>query len=168
MAFLSNLKSTVFLWVLVLSACGNTQKSSKYSGANELGNTVLEEKKSIIVGANRSGEYLGFLEGKKVGIVANQTSVIFKNHKDNTHLVDSLLSLKIDIKKVFAPEHGFRGKADAGEKVKDGLDTKTGLPLISLYGKNRKPSKEMLEGLDIVVFDIQDVGVRFYTYIATL
>lgn len=133
-----------------------------------MGNTVLEEKKSIIVGANRSGEYLGLLEGKKVGIVANQTSVIFKNHKDHTHLVDSLLSLKIDIKKVFAPEHGFRGKADAGEKVKDGLDTKTGLPLISLYGKNRKPSKEMLKGLDIVVFDIQDVGVRFYTYIATL
>ncbi len=85
-----------------------------------------------------------------------------------THLIDSLLSLDIHIKTVFAPEHGFRGEADAGEKVKDGLDTQTGLPLISLYGKNRKPSAEQLKNLDVVLFDIQDVGVRFYTYIATL
>jgi uncharacterized protein YbbC (DUF1343 family) len=83
-------------------------------------------------------------------------------------LVDSLLSRAINIKKVFAPEHGFRGQADAGEVVKDGLDTRTGLPIISLYGKNRKPSDEQLEGLDLVIFDIQDVGVRFYTYISTL
>ena len=110
-----------------------------------------------------------------MGIVANQTSVIFKETRSNkketreySHLVDSLLSLHVDIIKVFAPEHGFRGQADAGEKVKDGLDTKTGLPLISLYGKNRKPSKELLQDLDVVLFDIQDVGVRFYTYIATL
>ncbi len=168
MAFLSNFKSTVFLWVLVISACGNTQKSSKNTEADKNGNTVLEEQKTIIVGANRTQEYLGLLKEKKVGIVANQTSVIFKNDKNHTHLVDSLLSLNIDIKKVFAPEHGFRGQADAGEKVKDGLDTKTGLPLISLYGKNRKPSKELLQDLDVVLFDIQDVGVRFYTYIATL
>jgi uncharacterized protein YbbC (DUF1343 family) len=107
------------------------------------------------------------LKGKKVGVVANQTSVIFKKN-GQTHLVDSLISLHIDIKKVFAPEHGFRGQADAGEKVQDGFDTKTGLPLISLYGKNRKPSKEQLQDLDVVLFDIQDVGVRFYTYIATL
>jgi uncharacterized protein YbbC (DUF1343 family) len=82
--------------------------------------------------------------------------------------VDSLVSLGVDVKKVFAPEHGFRGNADAGEHVKDGVDAKTGVPLISLYGKNRKPSKEQLEELDVVVFDIQDVGVRFYTFIATL
>lgn len=168
MAFLSNFKSTVFLWVLVMSACGNTEKSSKNTEAEKTGNTVLEEQKAIIVGANRTQEYLELLKGKKVGIVANQTSVIFKNNKNHTHIVDSLLSLNIDIKKVFAPEHGFRGQADAGEKVKDGLDTKTGLPLISLYGKNRKPSKELLQDLDVVLFDIQDVGVRFYTYIATL
>ena len=168
MAFLSNFKSTVFLSVLVISACGNTQKSSKNTEANKMGNTALEEQKAIIVGANRTQEYLGLLKEKKVGIVANQTSVIFKNDKNYTHLVDSLLSLNINITKVFAPEHGFRGQADAGEKVKDGLDTKTGLPLISLYGKNRKPSKALLQDLDVVLFDIQDVGVRFYTYIATL
>ena len=168
MAFLSNFKSTVFLWVLVMSACGNTQKSSKNTAADKIGNTAIQEQKAITVGANRTQAYLGLLKDKKVGIVANQTSVIFKNNKNHTHIVDSLLSLNIAIKKVFAPEHGFRGQADAGEKVKDGLDTKTGLPLISLYGKNRKPSKELLQDLDVVLFDIQDVGVRFYTYIATL
>lgn len=168
MAFLSSFKSTVFLWVLVMSACGNTENSSKNTEADKIGKTVLEEQIAIIIGANRTKEYLGLLKEKKVGIVANQTSVIFKNNKNHTHIVDSLLSLNIDIKKVFAPEHGFRGQADAGEKVKDGMDTKTGLPLISLYGKNRKPSKELLQDLDVVLFDIQDVGVRFYTYIATL
>jgi len=168
MAFLSSFKSTVFLWFLVMSACGNTQKSFKNTPAHNIGNTEQEGQDAIIVGANRTQEYLGLLKEKKVGIVANQTSVIFKNNKNHTHLVDSLLSLNIDIKKVFAPEHGFRGQADAGEKIKDGLDTKTGLHLISLYGKNRKPSKELLQDLDVVLFDIQDVGVRFYTYIATL
>lgn len=119
------------------------------------------------MGANRTQEYAPKLDGKNVGVVANHTSVIFRN-SGHTHLVDSLVSLKIGVKKVFAPEHGFRGRADAGELVEDGLDKKTGLPIVSLYGKNKKPSKEQIEGLDIVVFDIQDVGVRFYTYIATL
>ena len=114
MAFLSSFKSTVFLWVLVMSACGNTEKSAKNTEANKIGNTVLEEQIAIIVGANRTQEYLGLLKEKKVGIVANQTSVIFKKNKNHTHIVDSLLSLNIDIKKVFAPEHGFRGQADAG------------------------------------------------------
>ncbi len=124
----------------------------------------------VIVAANRTASYLPLLNGKKIGVVANQTSVIFKETETPTytHLVDSLLALEVDIQKVFAPEHGFRGKADAGEHVKDGVDTRTGLPIISLYGKNRKPGKEQLEGLDLVLFDIQDVGVRFYTYIATL
>lgn len=122
---------------------------------------------SLIMAANRTQEYLPLLKNKKVAVVGNQTSVIFKK-EGHIHLVDSLLSLQIDVKKVFAPEHGFRGEADAGEAVKDGLDTKTGLPLISLYGKNKKPSDEQLQGLDVVLFDIQDVGVRFYTYIATL
>lgn len=125
----------------------------------------------IVVGANRTQTYLPYLQGKRVAIVANQTSVIFKknnHHQGHTHLVDSLLSLGVHIKKVFAPEHGFRGQADAGEAVTDGLDPKTGLPIISLYGKNKKPSTESLEDIDLVLFDIQDVGVRFYTYIATL
>jgi len=144
-------------------ACGQPQKKP----------TVDSEKvetlapKEIIVAANRMEEYLPFLKDKKVGIVANQTSVIFKNG-GHTHLVDSLLALNIRIERVFAPEHGFRGKADAGEKVDDGIDLKTGLLITSLHGKDRKPALEHLQGLDIVVFDIQDVGVRFYTYIATL
>lgn len=131
--------------------------------------------KEIIVGANQTETYLHLLKGKRVGIVANQTSVIFLetgNRKEVpiefTHIVDSLLKHHINIKKVFSPEHGFRGTADAGENVKDGIDTKTQLPIFSLHGKHKKPTKEQLEDLDIVVFDIQDVGVRFYTYISTL
>ncbi len=118
----------------------------------------------INTGANQTEKYLSLLQGKKVAIVANQTSVI-----QNTHLVDSLIALGIDVKKVFAPEHGFRGTADAGEKVADGKDKKTGISILSLYGrKNRKPSPEKLANIDIVIFDIQDVGARFYTYISTM
>jgi uncharacterized protein YbbC (DUF1343 family) len=126
----------------------------------------------IETAAARTGLYVNLLKGKNIAVVANQTSVIFKElykkKQEARHLVDSLLTLGIEVKKVFAPEHGFRGKADAGEVVKDGFDTKTGLQIISLYGKNKKPSATQLKGIDIVVFDIQDVGVRFYTYISSL
>jgi uncharacterized protein YbbC (DUF1343 family) len=127
----------------------------------------------IKTGAERTGLYLDVLKGKNIAVVANQTSVLEKRNEQKeerefVHLVDSLLSLGINVKKVFAPEHGFRGKADAGEVVKDGFDTKTGLPIISLYGKNKKPSTEQLKNIDVVVFDIQDVGARFYTYISSL
>ncbi len=129
-------------------------------------------EKEIVVAANRTAAYVPLLKGKKVGIVANQTSVIFldngSKNQQTRHLVDSLLTLNVDIQKVFAPEHGFRGRADAGEHVQDGMDKKTGLPIISLYGKHKKPTQDQLKGLDIVLFDIQDVGVRFYTYSATL
>ncbi|MBO0343328.1 MAG: DUF1343 domain-containing protein [Bacteroidota bacterium] len=162
MPILSRFKSTVLLLFLVFSACKGQQK--EIISASDAKTEVFAP---IKVAANRTEVYLPLLQGKKVGIVANPTSVIFKG-KGHTHLVDSLLSLGVDIKKVFAPEHGFRGKADAGEHVKDGVDTQTGLPIISLYGKNRKPSQEQLSGLDVVVFDIQDVGVRFYTFIASL
>lgn len=164
-----NIKNTLFLFVLVLISCGNFSQTEQ--GSNK--QVFVEKSKEvtqnaeIIVGANQTLQYLPILKGKRVGIVANQTSVIFKG-KDYTHLVDSLLSLKVDVVKVFAPEHGFRGTADAGEIVKDGIDTKTGLPIISLYGKNKKPSKEQLGNIDIVIFDIQDVGARFYTYISSL
>jgi len=124
----------------------------------------------IKVAAAQTERYVKLLKGKNIAVVANQTSVIelrIKNQEPR-HLVDSLLSLGISVKKVFAPEHGFRGKADAGEVVKDGFDTKTGLPIISLYGKNKKPSATQLLGIDLVVFDIQDVGARFYTYISSL
>jgi uncharacterized protein YbbC (DUF1343 family) len=131
--------------------------------------------KSTIIktGAERTSLYLGLLKGKNVAVVANQTSILEKSNikkekSEFVHLVDSLLSLGINVKKVFAPEHGFRGKADAGEVVKDGFDTKTGLSIISLYGKNKKPSAKQLKDIDVVVFDIQDVGARFYTYISSL
>ena len=121
----------------------------------------------IQTGADQIGSYLPKLKGKKIAIVANQTSVIY-DRKKTTHLVDSLVSLDLNIKKVFAPEHGFRGKADAGESIEDGVDIKTKLPIISLYGKNKKPTKDQLKGINLVIFDIQDVGARFYTYISTL
>ncbi len=167
MPFLSSFKSTVFIWFLTLTSCGSEAKTEKTQEVNAQVSEETFQPKPVIVSANRMERYLPELKNKRVGVVANQTSVIFK--KDGfTHLVDSLLSLNIDIKKVFAPEHGFRGKADAGEKVKDDVDTRTGLSLISLHGKTRKPSAEQLQDLDILLFDIQDVGVRFYTYIATL
>lgn len=118
----------------------------------------------IKTGAENLDAYISVLKGKKVAIVANQTSIV-----GNTHTVDTLLSLGIDLVKVFAPEHGFRGVADAGEKVDDEKDSKTGLPILSLYGKsNRKPSVDKLKDVDVVLFDLQDVGVRFYTYISTM
>jgi uncharacterized protein YbbC (DUF1343 family) len=188
-------KNTVLLFVLVAVSCGNQRKIEEGSlkleeqSSNEILNEVKDDK-SIVVGANRTQVYLPVLQGKQVGIVANQTSVIFKKEilvKLETpkslsgqyepfeidtvlkqHLVDSLLSLNINIKKVFSPEHGFRGTADAGELVKDGKDTKTGLEIFSLHGKHKKPTKAQLADIDIMVFDIQDVGVRFYTYISTL
>lgn len=114
--------------------------------------------------ADRPELYLKLLKNKNIAIVANQTSLL----ADKTHLVDFLVKNNIKIKEIFAPEHGFRGNADAGEHVKNGIDTKTGLPIVSLYGDNKKPKTEQLKGVDLILFDIQDVGVRFYTYISTL
>jgi uncharacterized protein YbbC (DUF1343 family) len=118
---------------------------------------------ALLTGATQTAAYLPMLKGKKVGLVVNQTSMI-----GNVHLLDTLLATGVEVKKIYAPEHGFRGTADAGEKIKDGMDTKTGLPVVSLYGSNKKPTADNLKGIDIIVFDIQDVGVRFYTYISTL
>lgn len=122
-----------------------------------------EKIPNLQFGNARMDLYLDSLRGKRVAIVANQSSSI-----NNTHLVDTLLSLGIAIQKVFAPEHGFRGTADAGEKVWSHKDPITGLPIVSLYGNNKKPRADQLFDVDIVLFDIQDVGVRFYTYISTL
>ena len=105
------------------------------------------------------------LKDKQVGLVINQTSILEKQQK---HLLDALVEKGIQVKKVFAPEHGFRGTADAGEEVKDSRDLKTGVPIVSIYGKHKKPTAEQLNGLDVIVFDIQDVGARFYTYISTM
>jgi hypothetical protein len=117
----------------------------------------------IITGAEQTYLYLNKLKGKKVAIVANPTSII-----GHTHLVDSLFSLKINIKKIFAPEHGFRGEAANGDHIDNSIDPKTNVPIVSLYGKNIKPSKKDLKNIDVVIFDIQDVGVRFYTFLTTL
>lgn len=117
----------------------------------------------LLTGAERTTEYLPLLKGKNIGLVVNQTSMI-----NSIHLVDSLINLGLNVKKIFAPEHGFRGGADAGEKISDSKDPKTGLPIISIYGTKKAPDKADLEGIDLLIFDIQDVGTRFYTYISTL
>ena len=117
----------------------------------------------LVLGAEKINEIINCINNKNVAIVANQTSVV-----KNTHLVDTLTSLNQNIMLIFSPEHGFRGEADAGENIKDGVDTKTGIPILSLHGKHKKPTKESLENIDIIIFDIQDVGARFYTYISTL
>jgi uncharacterized protein YbbC (DUF1343 family) len=118
---------------------------------------------SPILGIERTSLYIDSLRNKRIAVVANQTSMI-----NGVHLVDTLLALQINVIKVFAPEHGFRGDVDAGQHVNHSTDAKTGLPLISLYGSNKKPSLDQMQDVDIVIYDIQDVGVRFYTYISTL
>lgn len=117
----------------------------------------------LLTGADRTDVYLPLLKGKRVGMLVNQTSVI-----GSSHLVDSLLKLDVKIVKIFSPEHGFRGEADAGEKLGNTVDKKTGLPIVSLYGKHRKPDAKDLADVDLLIFDLQDVGVRFYTYISSL
>lgn len=127
---------------------------------------VSEASKDAVIwtGADRINDIQQLVAGKRVAILGNQTSVL----RNGTHLVDTLLSRNIHIAKIFTPEHGFRGTADAGAKVKDGKDVKTGLSIISLYGNNKKPTSEQLQGVDMVIYDLQDVGVRFYTYISSL
>ncbi|MEO1054411.1 MAG: DUF1343 domain-containing protein [Bacteroidota bacterium] len=147
-----NIKPLILLAAILLS-CQDT------SGERE-SNPI---EKSIVVGAERMDLYLTDLKDKRIALVVNQTSMV----KD-VHLVDTLLSRGIDIVKVFSPEHGFRGTADAGEAVSSGIDPTTKLPLVSLYGKNKKPTAEQLSDVDVVIFDIQDVGTRFYTYISTM
>ncbi|WP_333662524.1 DUF1343 domain-containing protein [Chishuiella changwenlii] len=121
----------------------------------------------IIVGAENTKAYLKLLKNKKVGLISNQTGIVKEGNK-TIHTLDLLLQNNINVVKLFSPEHGFRGNADAGAKVKSGVDDKTGLPIISLYGDNKKPKTNQIADLDILVFDMQDVGARFYTYISTL
>ena len=142
-------KSTFLFWLTMISfTSGSCQKEITISAAN-------------------IDAYIPLLKQKKVGIVAHQASVI-SSAKNTIHLIDLLRKKNISIQKIFAPEHGFRGTVDAGEKVGNQIDSKTQLPIISLYGKNRKPNKEQLKGIEVMVFDLQDVGVRFYTYLSTL
>lgn len=122
-------------------------------------------KGEVITGAEQMSQYLPLLKGKRVGMVVNHTSIVGPKQ---THLLDSLLKLDVNVVKVFAPEHGFRGNADAGETVKNGKDSQTGTPIVSLYGDNKKPTAAQMKDIDIILFDIQDVGARFYTYISTM
>ena len=166
-------KSTFLFVLIAMVSCGNNLDTKQTSSKEEELSTDNAAAKPIVVGADRTEEYLPLLKGKRVGVVGNQTSIIGTSTETNieaqpVHLVDSLVSLGVEIVKVFAPEHGFRGTADAGEVIKDGVDVKTGLPILSLYGDNKKPSAEQLEGIEVMIFDIQDVGTRFYTYISTL
>ena len=152
------IKNTIILFVLT-TICFTNESESQTQDPRNLG--------PIILGAQQTERYLPILKNKNIGIVANQTTVIFKT-EGYTHLIDSLLSLNIKIKKAFAPEHGFRGTADAGEYIKDGVDTGSGIPIASLYGSNKIPNAAILSNLDIIIFDVQDVGARYYTFLSTL
>lgn len=158
--------AALILLVLPLK-CGEVPTAStnieeELSSINDAQLDEVEDLK-VVLGAERSELYLPQLEGRNVALLVNQTSM-----KNGEHLADFLVSKDIQVVKIFAPEHGFRGEADAGEKVKDGRDVKTGIPIKSLYGKTKKPSAADLANIDIVVFDIQDVGARFYTYISSM
>lgn len=143
-----------FAFILVLSV---------FLNRNDLPKETITVAAPIKTGAEQTGKYLPYLQGKRVAILANQTTIIGK-----THLVDSLKKLGVNIVKVFGPEHGFRGKASAGDEVYDEIDVATGIPIISLYGAKNKPTKEDLADVDIIIYDLQDVGVRFYTNINAL
>ena len=124
----------------------------------------LLDAKDAVVGATRLEMYLPLLENKTIGVVGNQTSIM----DNGTHLIDTLLCYDVNIVKIFTPEHGFRGTADEGATIASGIDEKTGIAIVSLYGKNKKPTSEQLQNIDILLFDLQDVGCRFYTYISTM
>ncbi|HSR60973.1 MAG TPA: DUF1343 domain-containing protein, partial [Robiginitalea sp.] len=156
---LAAFKNTLFVVFLGLLACGSSTGQKP---------DPVAQAETLRVGANRTEAYFPLLRARRFALVANGTSVIFRGDGSYVHLADSLMASGLRPVQVFTPEHGFRGMADAGEEVSDTVDRATGLQLVSLYGANRKPQPEQLQGLDLVVFDIQDLGVRFYTYIATL
>ncbi len=159
---------SIFLLIVMCScqvACTSQSDSDQnHDGISEKSQQfVILTEADVLTGAERLDTYFPLIENKKIGLVVNQTSVV-----DKTHLVDTLLALNVDIKNIFAPEHGFRGEADAGSHIEDGVDEKTGIHLTSLYGSTRKPEAEIMKELDYLIFDIQDVGVRFYTFLSTL
>ena len=182
-------KNTLLFIVLFTISCGNSVKpvAEKVENRTQIvKKSNSNEPSEIITGAENTAAYLPLLKGKKIGIVTNQTGIYSYKKLEITYvqdprqepnptiknkeisIVDYLIGQEMNVIKIFAPEHGFRGTADAGELVKDGKDGKTGLPIISLYGDNKKPKAEQLAGIDVLVFDLQDVGARFYTYISSL
>lgn len=186
-------KNTVLFLVLLMVSCSGVKSNSQ---TNKSSASITSESNALLLtGAENTRAYLPLLKGKKVGIITNPSGLLFASNAENDTLangkiitvhtfykrdevggfqkysksiVDFLLESNINVQKIYAPEHGFRGTADAGEHIIDGKDTKTGLPIISLYGNNKKPKPEQLAGIDIMVFDLQDVGARFYTYISSL
>jgi uncharacterized protein YbbC (DUF1343 family) len=157
--------SLSFIFLTIIStSCSARKTDAKKNVKSDLEIAEDNPKTEIKTGADNYNNYLPILKDKKIGIVTNQTGIL----SNKMHLVDFLLKENIAIQKIFAPEHGFRGTADAGEHVVDGKDSKTGLSIISLYGDNKKPKPEQFAGIDIMVFDLQDVGARFYTYISSL
>ena len=158
---------TSIISILILSiSCGSSKKAVPHVKPSNDNVTLTSTSTDVTfkTGAENFESYLPLLKEKRVGIVTNQTGILSKEK----HLVDFLIEQNINLQKIYAPEHGFRGTADAGELIVDGKDTKTNLPIISLYGNNKKPKPEQLEGIDILIFDLQDVGARFYTYISSL
>lgn len=151
--------------LLILVGCGSTKnKVSTNTNITPRPTSTALKEGTLKTGAENHTTYLPLLANKRVGIVTNPTGIV----ENKKHLVDFLLEKQINLLKIYAPEHGFRGIADAGEMIKDGKDSKTNLPIISLYGNNKKPKPEQLADIDVMIFDIQDVGARFYTYISTL
>lgn len=152
----------VLFFVFLLFSCqSHPERSDHHSNNNAL---VENEDSSLVLGAERIEELIEIIGDRAVAVVGNQTSIL----GNATHLVDTLLRRDVQLIKVFSPEHGFRGKGSAGQKINDSKDEMTGLPIVSLYGDHKKPTKEDLANIELVIFDIQDVGVRFYTYISTL
>lgn len=152
----------VLFFVFLLFSCQSHPERSDHHSNN---NTLVEnEDSSLVLGAERIEELIEIIGDRAVAVVGNQTSIL----GNATHLVDTLLRRDVQLIKVFSPEHGFRGKGSAGQKINDSKDEMTGLPIVSLYGDHKKPTKEDLANIELVIFDIQDVGVRFYTYISTL
>ena len=157
--------SFCFIFFIIISiSCSARKREVKENKKSVIEKSNDNLKTEIKTGADNYSTYLPILKDKKIGIVTNQTGIL----SNKMHVVDFLLEKNITIQKIFAPEHGFRGTADAGEHVVDGKDSKTGLSIISLYGDNKKPKPDQLAGIDIIVFDLQDVGARFYTYISSL
>lgn len=181
----------IFVLTVILLSCSssiNKKQGLDQSKSKDSALIITEDTKeaalpdkatkihSIKTGADNYESYLPIIKDKKIGVVTNQSGIVLieesptshTNTKKQIHLVDFLLDKKINVRKIFAPEHGFRGTGDAGEHIVDGTDIKTGLPIISLYGNNKKPKTKQLAGLDVLIFDLQDVGARFYTYISSL
>ena len=162
---MKHLKTIVFALLMVLVASNWSCADARVR--NRVHRNNRPRMAAVVVGAERTGEYLKLLKGKRIALLSNQTGVVGAKH--DKHTLDLMLEKGLNVTTIFSPEHGFRGKADAGEHVSSSVDEKTGIPIASLYeGKSRMPSKETMDRFDVIVTDIQDVGLRFYTYYITM